>query len=555
MAQSNLIANARSRLDRLLASHRQFLLILALFLAFRLAAAWVLKPGGYLGEISDFFYYRLLQSFTNQGFYPLIDFWVEYPPVFPWLLLGIYRLSLLLPSWTQPGATFYVVLATFFALVEAGNLIVLYALARRLHGIRPAIRLAWIYSALLVPVLTLLGWYDNLALLLLLLAVLWTLDRKPTATGIAAGLGFMTKLVPIVALPAAWQHLKAWPQRAKLLLSTLLVILGTALPFLAIAPEMFLQSARTFLVRSSWETIWALIDGYYSFGVAGGWDRFDPSMAGGMQHPSRLPDLAILIVFALFYLFLFTRRIDWTDARRVVAFTALSQNLLSLYSKGYSPQFLVLWLPFILLLIPSWRGVVYALLLSLINIVEHPIFFQLMPDQNWLLAGTVILRTLLLVVLSLEYAGQVYAWRVSDRSWNRLALGMSALVLVAGVVGSILGVQAYTRSRFEASAHRPAMETLRDQAAEGAWVVVDEMETYEELYPFLRSQFHLGLIETLDYLPDWQPRLSGSASRSPGQLWLYARIDSAMHAWLAERYPPIASYDLDGWRLSGWKTR
>jgi hypothetical protein len=262
-----------------------------------------------------------------------------------------------------------------------------------------------------------------------------------------------------------------------------------------------------------------------------------------------------LIVSALFYLFLFTRRVDWSDVRRVVAFAALSQNLLSLYSKGYSPQFLVLWLPFILLLIPGWRGVAYALLLSVINIIEHPIYFQVMPDQSWLLAGTVILRTLLLVVLSLEYAAQVYDWRIRDRSWNRLALGMSALVLVAGLTGSILGFQAYTHSRFEASSHRPAMETLREQAAGGAWVVVDEMDTYEELYPFLRSQFHLGLIETFDYLPDWQPRLSESASRAPGQLWLYARTDSAMHGWLAERYPPIASYDLNGWRLSGWKTR
>ena len=98
---------------------------------FRLTAVLVFKPGGYLGEMSDFGYYRLLLSFTNQGYYPLIDFWVEYPPVFPWLMVGLYRLSLLIPAWTQAGTWFYLLLSGFLTLVEAGNLILIYALARQ----------------------------------------------------------------------------------------------------------------------------------------------------------------------------------------------------------------------------------------------------------------------------------------------------------------------------------------------------------------------------------------------------------------------------------------
>jgi hypothetical protein len=212
-------------------------------------------------------------------------------------------------------------------------------------------------------------------------------------------------------------------------------------------------------------------------------------------------------------------------------------------------------LPFILLLIPGWRGIAYAILLSAVNLFEYPIYFLVLPNQSWLLAGTVLLRTLLLVVLSLEYAGQVYGWRIPDKGWNRLAAAVSALVLAAGVVASVKGFHAYSQSRYEASSHKSAMDTLRSQAASGAWVVVNELRTYEELYPFLHKQFHLSLIETFDYLPAWEPRLGESADRSPGQLWLYTRADSAMHGWLAERYHPIASYDLNGWRLSGWETR
>ena len=66
-----------------LQAHREFVLILVLAVAFRLLAVLVFRPGGYLGEMSDFGFYRLLLGFTSQGYYPLVDFWVEYPPAPP----------------------------------------------------------------------------------------------------------------------------------------------------------------------------------------------------------------------------------------------------------------------------------------------------------------------------------------------------------------------------------------------------------------------------------------------------------------------------------------
>jgi hypothetical protein len=36
---------------------------------------------------------------------------------------------------------------------------------------------------------------------------------------------------------------------------------------------------------------------------------------------------------------------------------------------------------------------------------------------------------------------------------------------------------------------------------------------------------------------------------------VYARSDSPLHTWLADRYPLITSHDLDGWQLSGWDTQ
>jgi hypothetical protein len=548
---AQLMARCRATLH----THQEFVLILVLSVAFRLSAILVFRPGGYLGEMSDFGYYRLLLSFTNQGYYPLVDFWVEYPPIFPWLMTGLYRLSLLIPAWSEPGTWFYLLLGTVLVVVEAGNLVLFYAIARRLYSQERAVHLAWIYSALLIPVLTLFGGFDALGLFFLLLAILLTCDQRPVASGIAAGMGFMTKLLPVIAVPSGLQHMNRLSQRAKLLAAVSLTILLIATPFLFTRPDYLIQSLKSPVVRSTWETVWALIDGYYSYGIAGGADRFDPAMAGAAQHPTRLPWLLITIGFCLFYLVLYTRRIDWTDRHRVVAFTALTQNLLTLYFKGYSPQFLVMLLPFVILLIPGWRGIAYALVLSAVNLVEYPIYFLVLPDQPWLLAGTVLLRTLILAVVSVEYAGQVYDWRLTDRGWRRIAAAVVVLATVLGTAGAVFGFRAYAQSRYLASPHRPAIEMLDEQAAPGASIVTDDQFIYEQLYPFLHRRFRLILVETFDYLPSWVPRLEEAADQATGQLWIYASADSSLYTWLAEHYPRIACHEFDGWVLSAWDTR
>lgn len=544
-----------ARFQATLRAHRAFVLILVLAICQRMMALLVFRPGGYLGEMSDFGYYRLLLSFTSQGYYPLVDFWVEYPPVFPWLLLGLYRVSLLIPAWSEPGAWFYLLLSLFLALAETGTLIIFYTIARRLYGQDRATYLAWVYMALLVPILLMFVGFDGLALFFLLWALLLALDGHAIGTGVAAGLGFMTKLVPITAVPAAFQHMSQPSRRAQLLLALFLTVLLITAPFLVTGPDYLVQSLKSPVVRSTWETVWALLDGYYSYGIAGGVDRFDPAMAGAAQHPTRLPWPLITVGFGLFYLALFTRRVNWADRRRVVAFTALTQNLVTLYFKGYSPQFLVMLLPFLILLIPGWRGIAYALLLSAVNLVEYPVYFLVLPDQHWLLAGTVLLRTLILVVTSAEYAAQVYSWRVADRWWRQVAAIVVILVVVLGLVGTVPGFRAYTQSRYAASPHRPAMEALFGQAASKASVVTDDQSLYEHLYPFLHTRFRMDLVETRDWLPAWEPRLAEAATRSSEQLWVYAPTDSPLHAWLAGRYPPVATYQFDGWQLSGWDTR
>jgi len=65
-----------------LRQHREFVLVLILAMALRAMAVLVFRPGGYLGEMSDFSYYRLLLSMTNQGYYPWSTFGPSTRPSF-----------------------------------------------------------------------------------------------------------------------------------------------------------------------------------------------------------------------------------------------------------------------------------------------------------------------------------------------------------------------------------------------------------------------------------------------------------------------------------------
>ncbi len=536
-----------------------FLYVLVAFFAFRLMAVFLVKPGGYITTVSDFTFYRLLASYASQDFYPSVHYWMEYQPLFPWVPVAIYRLSLLLPNWGAPGFWFNSLLATVFLLAETANLILLYALARKLYDRQTALRVAWTYSLLFLPLLIMLGWFDVLGLTFLLLALYLTLVRRPWAGAVVGGLGFLVKLLPIVVLPVTFWREPTWKRRAILVIVTILVIVAAALPFALLNPELFTLSWTINLKRSSWETIWALLEGYTSYGLAGGGNRFDPAAAGDLQHPSTLPWGIISAGFALLYLWLWTRPIDWHDDRRAVAFTGLTINLLTLYLKGYSPQFIVWLLPFALLLLPGLRGLVYALLLSAANLVESPIYFTLLPDQTWLLTGAVLARTGLLILLAVEYGRMALGRPLSVGLSRRLCLGAATLLALLGLVAIPFAYNAYYQQSLASTPYRPLIETLAAEAQPGDRVVIGGDEpsgaqgVYDAVYAFLQADFDVTSVQVDWWFPDWQPRLERAVT-GHDRTWLYAPAGSPLHEWLAERYAPLARHEFEGWLLTGWDT-
>ena len=115
--------------------HTDFILLLILFVTFRLLALAAYRPGGLVLDFSDFYWYRGFAELTRQGYYPYDTLWTTYPPLFPVVMIAIYQLSTLLPPWEYANLWFTLLLGGFFLLFEIGNFILLYLFARQLAGL------------------------------------------------------------------------------------------------------------------------------------------------------------------------------------------------------------------------------------------------------------------------------------------------------------------------------------------------------------------------------------------------------------------------------------
>jgi hypothetical protein len=196
--------------------------------------------------------------------------------------------------------------------------------------------------------------------------------------------------------------------------------------------------------------VWALLDGYYSYGVVTA-DRLTvPSDFA--NHPSALPWPMITAVFALVLLWLYTRRVDYAQKVSTVALAGLTINLFTLYSKGYSPQFIVQLIPFAVLLLPSLKGISYLILLDAINFLEATVYFIMLPDARWLLVTTVLLRTLLIIALSFEYGLILFDVRSARVTTLYRRASIALLLCVALTLCSLV----YPLGRAYLSSHRQA---------------------------------------------------------------------------------------------------
>ncbi|HEB65549.1 MAG TPA: DUF2029 domain-containing protein [Chloroflexi bacterium] len=324
--------------------------------------------------------------------WPYLHSWTEFPPLFPFLAKALYLLA------GGREHTFSYLLALILTLAQAVSVVLFAWLVRRYRSERAAERLTWgfLMLALALPY----GWwyFDPLAVLFLLWGLWAVEDSRPWQAGLALGLGGLTKLFPLLALPAVW---KTRPRGVAVRVS--LAALG--LVFLvygglyALSPRMTAASLQAQAAKGSWETIWALLDGNLGTGnLSLQADHRDPSTAA-LPHgnPAKLSPWGLLALFGgLGFLLLW--RTHPKGSPSLAALTGFTWGGFLLWSPGYSPQWVLYLLPLILLTLPERTAFLMSAVFLLLSILEWPV----MLSRGWFqgLYALVPLRTALLALLT-----------------------------------------------------------------------------------------------------------------------------------------------------------
>jgi hypothetical protein len=372
-------------------------IIVVLFVALRLMILATV-PAENLTLYGDYAYYYELASYSDQGYLPFIHYWSEYPPVFPLLSVGVYQLARLFGE----GYHVYVYLMGLLMLgFSTGNLVLFLRLARRLRGDEAVERLGWVYSVLFVPLVYTWWNFDALTVFFLLLTLELVLSGHERWSAVAMGVGVLVKLMPLLVFPAVVRT-HPWRRWSIYGLVVTAVVVAVVVPLLLIGGPVALASFRSPAVWSSWQTVWALLDGNVRTGLlVVPADHFDPVAATTpIGNPALVPAWTRLVVFGLIYAGVFWKARLRDGPRRLAAFVCLTFVLFFLWSKGWSPQWQTLLFPLLLLALPLRRGVLFILALSFVDLAEWPVLLSRGLDQ-WLYL-TVVLRTGLFALLAVE---------------------------------------------------------------------------------------------------------------------------------------------------------
>ncbi len=592
-------------LTRLYHTHTDFILLLILFITFRVLALVAYRPGGLVLDFSDFYWYRSFAELSHQGYYPYDNLWTTYPPLFPIILFALYYVSSLLPPWEHANLWFTLLLGGFFLLFEIGNFILLYLFAQKIaneqrgkgtggaiRNTQPAIRSTWIYAAFFVPVYTLTGWFESYPLFFFLLSLYLLLKKRPYLSAFFTGIGFLIKLIPLILMPVAVQIFSKKryalslsngkpnvkqidnsqlairhsqftlpfdvPRTAIYVVIFLVTVIVIALPFYRMNPDLALGSQQITGARRPWETVWALIDGNYEYGIIP-LDMRNLDWTPGDAPPTRILWPAVTVIFGLVYAWFYTRPLNWQKPRSSLAFVGFTLCLFMLWSKGYSPQWLGWILFFIALLLPNIRGVTYAVILSIANIIEANFFFIMFPEDHWLLAATVLMRTFLFAALAVEFLWLIRPPSKPVQKARAWGLAVFVALLLAGIIpaGMALG-RSYFDLRLRQSPYSATINRLQGEPVTGA-LLLNSHPVYNWFYPYLRRDYTLFMLD--DYAPasdSVERRTTTLLNSIAGQtdvLWIYdadaagtTPAEEALTAWLNGR-PPAHIQDIDGGRL------
>lgn len=385
--------------------HRTFLKIWLLYIAI-LALFYTILPITFERNWLEFF------DPVRNGYLPYIDFHVGYPPIgfltyMPFALLSDFNLM-----------TF----AAFMRIVNASFLIMsiwlIYIIAYKVRGRRDAFLSAFIIMFSFSTLTYNRHSNESIALFFALLGIYFLLDRKAFSAGLAIGLGAMVKILPGLLILPAIKRLGQTRERVLLLGAAYILVLFLNLPFIFFNPFMWWGTYSYNGARGPWETIWALMEGWYSHG--GGealhpyFEAFIPyTQLTILYKPSPydtayyawnnpwLPTLLFVLGGASVLLSYFL-----INKRDLLEGVALTLFAFTFFSKGYSPGFSIFMLPFVALALEGIRKVSLCAMLEIATILQSIVWLPGFYSPS-LLAIATILRTitfaLIITVLTIRF--------------------------------------------------------------------------------------------------------------------------------------------------------
>jgi hypothetical protein len=341
---------------------------------------------------------------------PFIDLWVEFPPIFPFISRFLYQIA----GGSQHS--FEYLLAIFFSFVQAGNLYLFQVIARKIHSVEETKKRTLIYLFLIINLFYGWAYFDSLVVFTLLLGLNWIMEKKDIKAGFALGIGGLIKWFPVLALAASWKWRGSKGALRTIGTALVLVILAWGILF-TYSPEYTRASLVSQGNKGSWETIWAIIDenlgtGNFNPEI----NRLDPNTANlSSGNEAKISPWISLMAFGFVGFGIFFRS-NLDDEIKMISFTGLTIVMFFLWSPGYSPQWVLLLLPLILLSFDLWRGSLISLSLVLINLLEWPIFLS----RGWFhyLEEIIVLRTIVILILAGLFIHNIFYKNIDSKKEN-----------------------------------------------------------------------------------------------------------------------------------------
>jgi len=440
---------------------KEILGVALLFLVFRM-----MVPLWFVPQYSEFAHYLypfmllsdpgFISNHNLQPALPFIDYWLEYPPVFPWVALAVYHVNVGIFGTGGGGPlAFSASVSMFLAVVDLANLLLIYMIAKKVDGHRFAMRCTVGYSLLFFPLVLAAGYFDSIVLCAMLLSLWAMIQGKPALAGGAVGFGIMTKFIPFMLIPVAVKYLvrkpepgdplkKDWSRLINYFGAMLLTMGVLGSTFFFVKRDLLVMPFRVTLERPGWETLRAVWAGRYGVGHVGPDESLhkSDSYCASLESPYRMaiqdeklledlpqrfrepfrlriasrfnPDFRVaestdnlrvplFIVIGALYLLMFLFAPPEPTPLNYAGFACITVCTGFVYSSGWSPQFIIYLLPLALLSLWPRINVFFAVALSIINFLEMPVWlFHLRGpghEAREFLVVVVVLRTIFLCII------------------------------------------------------------------------------------------------------------------------------------------------------------